>query len=681
MRIHSILYYTTDKVKYKCFETKIRSSVDSAIYKGTAVCLIDPFRRNGAGKIVSSRFCDIRALTIFLSTYSGNLSDLVILIDDKQINNGTIAKLREIIVEYPEVKFLFDVNISELRSLLFDLSSSDGNMLKLASNETQGLSVEDCEYYITLFSQLIRNKDLFTDFCVQIQNHYQEGESDEGADINNASAAFDAQQFSDSKVSYNNRRNNLLSFFINRMPGKNKGEIIKNMEMLKEKTRKLLVEYIALFLKKKALFYVHFEHHIFPPEDNDFILKIVHWQDNLFDASNLRYAIKQWKYADLSVEERNFSSQQESRRDFLALCVEEERGQNRFNSYCLFTMGYRVMPITSADELQKINSAQDTRPSIIIRDYDLQFFDADRIHYGVSPSEAIKAIRGFRDKDDGSWETNVFDSPCWSSFYNNGESDGQVLFHENQVPIYYITKGTSTVKVASPKKFSVLKVHNCRINKLRYMHYFKKHRNIFRRQSSTELHVPGLKKPIDGIIHPFMQIPEIKMRFAASRKNNKYFNTSRLGHSHGVPLDIYTVVTSIIKRAQKYYENGKYIHAAILSNEAMEYLNGFHQALMIEAYYINAISENAIAMDAMVRDDLLKQDAELRIKKIQEDVERIYQKKGATKSETKKMAINTLNQIYSDCRNFCRDKEHFESESSFIGAMAHLNEGGFLNKL
>ena len=44
------------------------------------------------------------------------------------------------------------------------------------------------------------------------------------------------------------------------------------------------------------------------------------------------------------------------------------------------------------------------------------------------------------------------------------------------------------------------------------------------------------------------------------------------------------------------------------------------------------------------------------------------------------MASNTLNQIYSDCRKVCREKEHFDSESIFIGAMARLNEGSFIFK-
>ena len=57
---------------------------------------------------------------------------------------------------------------------------------------------------------------------------------------------------------------------------------------------------------------------------------------NLFDGSNLRYAIKLLSYWNLHVNEQNFNRIQESRSKYLAVCVEEDRAQNRFNSYALY---------------------------------------------------------------------------------------------------------------------------------------------------------------------------------------------------------------------------------------------------------------------------------------------------------------------------------------------------------
>ena len=155
-------------------------------------------------------------------------------------------------------------------------------------------------------------------------------------------------------------------------------------------------------------------------------------------------------------------------------------------------------------------------------------------------------------------------------------------------------------------------------------------------------------------------------------------NTSRQGHEHGTSLDIYSLVKSIIDQARKYFDSGKYIHAAILSNEALEYLNGFHQSLMVEAYYINAVAENAISLDAMgVDEETLSEDALIRVHKIKEDVKRLYEqkgKKGWKKESVTRLSRNALNQIYSDCRTFCHDKEHFKAGDVFISAMGHINE-------
>ena len=177
-----------------------------------------------------------------------------------------------------------------------------------------------------------------------------------------------------------------------------------------------------------------------------------------------------------------------------------------------------------------------------------------------------------------------------------------------------------------------------------------------------------------------------------------YINTSRENHEHGVPLDIYDSIRNMLERARKYYDKGKYIRSAIISSEVIELLNGFHEALVLQAYHILAISENALAMNTIGgNEDELGLDASFRITKIADEVERlidreredckisqfyflnkiysVYKTLLIEKDDRRKFKYNVLNQIYSECRTFCKEREHFKAEDRFISAMAHVNEG------
>ena len=132
----------------------------------------------------------------------------------------------------------------------------------------------------------------------------------------------------------------------------------------------------------------------------------------------------------------------------------------------------------------------------------------------------------------------------------------------------------------------------------------------------------------------------------------------------------------MIRRAEIYYNNRRFLLAALVSGEAMEILNGFHHRLMIKAYYLQAIAENAISMDVVgANEKYLAKDAQFRVEKIKEDVERFYYGYEETSSR------NVLNHIFSTCRQFCKEHEHFESEEVFLSAMGHLLEGLPITKL
>lgn len=640
MRSYKILYYTKNKSKFASFKAAHAQELADAQYQGTPVVFLDAF------KGVIPLFKDTISLAQYLGDYSDYLSDVIVIVDTEQLKDetGGAKNLRRIIIEYPEVKFLFDANP---KWVLFNKDE--------ILDDIHTASHEECEACLAILNSSTHHQIVKQSFLLKLSNQSIDPKLEGVSLISKLfSKAIGILSLNNNKgCDIQDRAWTLLRKVVDCDPSYVKDDI--------RDVRKA-------FIRKIALDYIIFDLITIPETKNNsnLILSIVEGYDNLFDASNLRYAIKQWKYADLDVHAQNFRSSQQSRRDYLALCVEEERGQNRFNSYCLFTNGYRVLPVVCAKELMRINSNNilGLSPAIIVRDYDIQFPDQHTVPKNCG-TEPIDQIRGFRYHDDSrSWTTHFEESKCWSNFYHK-TAQGQK--YQTHIPVLFISKGGRKIRITSSSfLFPELRKSSSQYKGFSILKFFGK----------PILFLSGLTKPISGIHLPFFDIKPIRQRFYDSRHHKRnYLNTSRQGHEHGTSLDIYSMVKSILGRARKYYELGKYIHAAVLANEAIEYLNGFHQALMIEAYYINAISENAIALDAMgVDEESLSEDAGLRVRKIQKDINRIYAQKGLSKKGISELSKNALNQIFSDCRTFCRNKEHFKAEEVFISAIGHLNE-------
>lgn len=631
MRLYSILYYTKDYAKFNAFRTSCDGPLSNAYNAGTQATILESFKQIAGEQ--NPIFTCLRELTEYLEAYDRNLSDLVIIMDCKLLKEDSQKSLHAMLIEYPEIKFLFDgdpcwivFNKDEIKKAIREESPElcDICLYELEHCTERGLITDDFRGMISVESPGSESWDLLR-------------------------------------------------------------KLFKNCSDYEDRVREIRKQLI----RRIALGHVNFNFLKLPTINGDFILSVVHAQDNLFDASNLRYCIKQWKYAELDVHSRNFLLIQNSRRDNLAICVEEEKGQNRFNSYCLFACGYRVLPVTSATELMDVNrNANELNPSVVVRDYDLQFFDSSSVKYGDAGDSngSIKAIRGFRDHLNGEWETCVYNSPCWSSFYQGfcekkkttdipfdipGNATASIRNSYPACPVYFVSKGTGNLSILPPGGFiSGGEKQACVLS-----HYYTS------KEENGKLCLPGLLKPVSGIYEPFRCIPEVRKRLEAIRVSPlEYLDTSREGHSHGTSLDIYSTVKSLIRRGEKYYENGKVVHSAILANEAIEYLNGFHEALLLKAYRILAVSENAIAMDTVGGDEVvLKADTLFRIRKIQDEIERLLRRPASEESkgneDRREYKYNILNQIFSDCRKSCKDNEKFSAEDCFISAMAHDNEG------
>lgn len=278
----------------------------------------------------------------------------------------------------------------------------------------------------------------------------------------------------------------------------------------------------------------------------------------------------------------------------------------------------------------------------------------------------------------------------WTNLLENKDIDDNAnSFWNNlkQNETYFITKGPRFSKVIPPYG-----------NKKSYIS-----------DDNATLYISGFQKPVSGLYLPFHKIRAIEKRFSSTRQMG-VFATARNKHDHSTPLDIYDMINRMLKRAERYFDDGRYRLAALISGEAIELMNGFHQRLMVKANYINARAENAIAMDIVGGDEeALAADALFRIGMIKDDINRIYltediqkrnRKKGTNAEnkdgqETNKehnvgnkrkpasdiRSVNVLNLIYNECRNFCKEHEHFVSEDRFLSAIGHLNEGRPLGAL
>lgn len=413
-----------------------------------------------------------------------------------------------------------------------------------------------------------------------------------------------------------------------------------------------------------------------------FFYRIICGRDNTFDATNLRFAIKYWKYITLRVDKnRNFSRIQDSRSESLAICVEEETNQNMFISYALYKNGYRVYLVTSAAELKAINKdiADDSaigreskKNVIILRDYDLQFEDEGKI---------VDLVRGYKhctDEEIEDYYKSIDDCDRVTDYYPSGwidllerdeidEKNNHFWNNLKKYETYFITKGPRFSEVIPPYG-----------NKQSYIS-----------EDKATLFISGFQKPVSGLYLPFHKIRTIEKRFTSTRQMG-VFATARNKHDHSTPLDIYDMINRMLKRAERYYDDGRYRLAALVSGEAIELMNGFHQRLMVKANFINARAENAIAMDIVGGDEeALAADALFRIGMIKDDINRIYLTEDIQNTYSKKKpsadnmrkpdsdirSVNVLNRIYNECRKFSKEHEHFVSEDRFLSAIGHLNEG------
>lgn len=404
---------------------------------------------------------------------------------------------------------------------------------------------------------------------------------------------------------------------------------------------------------------------------------------NLFDASNLRCLFKRHKAEELNLKQ-NFFDMQNSRFSNLALCVEEERGQSMFNSLALFLNGFRVRPITSSYELKQVNqnSSGKNTPKLILRDYDLQFPDAPAESSDIKnarlwnfdssapkPRSVLHCLREsikIRNLKEKGWNPiKAFREEFNRNTLWHFQKDSDYWSNLSEVATCFVSKGFQD-REGRTRLFFKLPV--------------KQPISEIKERLDHCLVLPGLNKPVSGLYSPFHKIPLIEETFrkVQTEESNHPIITKRTStEGHSVPLDLYNLANNMVGRAEAYYDESRFVHAVIVANEAIEIMNGFHQALSLRAYRCQALAENAVAANVLGTDENdLAIDTDFRLKRIISQVLRL----SSLGDEKGRKSQNTLNQVFNDIRLFCQEKEHFLAENVVIREIGHLNEGLFFKR-
>lgn len=426
--------------------------------------------------------------------------------------------------------------------------------------------------------------------------------------------------------------------------------------------------------------------------------------NNIYDASNLRYAIKRYKFRQLDVN-RNYVKLEESRKRHAAVVVEEEYHQNMFNSYCLYANGYRVFPIVSATELKWINEEKRHRylfsqgiveaekkgeDPLLIRDYDLQFVDENLVDSEVEKG-GVTDIGSEKRPFPVDVKLNEIDYIRGAKAVKPKDKDGNVIiakggrelvkyvlietdatgkanpywkaFPKNQA--YFVSKGDRTIDIKFFKKMEGS------------MGIRKANRKFFGKEISDTLMLKGLRKPMEGIYVSIRRIPDVYDRYEDSRDKEEFVTNRQGGTGHSCPLDIYGIARLMVHRAEDHYKNGRNRLAALVAGEALEVLNGFHRSLMNKAYHIQAVAENAMAMSLLGGDEgVLRMDIKFRLNfKVSMEAKRMI--------PDDEDRFNLLYNIFNDCMLFCREKEYFEAADEALSVMVHEKEGNrnFVKKI
>lgn len=574
---------------------------------------------------------------------------------DKHVKEEAI--IRNLIIEYPEVNFYFqevdwrDILLEKVNQDLCEediaLMTEICNLLVDPSNKSKSRYQAYEKEHSKAIDALKRKDSLFEDLINRVNNgfyaEFQKCQSrlkkeDSSYKIKVrilkllAPEEFNIKRWMEFKFEHRREISSLPQFY---------HQLIKVVENGHEEELRLCELHLSIMRSDKSFHYFN--------GNREQLAELLD-RENLFDASNLRFAVKQYIFNEKKVKSNN-AHILDSRAKHIAYVVDEESVQCRQLSYCLYANGMRAFPVSTKTLLTYASKQwKGQHDKIILRDFDLQFKDEDQggnitREHGYCETDFI---RGYKyNSTTKRWENLISETYC--SFDDCAIScDYNPYWHKEDLKYTYcISQGYSGLVIVNSNRCDGWNISD----------------------DKKSLKVPGVKKPVSGIYKELTEyISPIKKCFLHKFQDTD-IDLKRINREHSTPLGLYDIALNIFRRAECYLNEQKFVKAAVLSQEAIEILNGYHTSLFLQAYHVHALAENAIAMNMLGCDETsMAEDCKIRIDIVRQNISRMLRH---TTFESK----NILNQIYADCRQYCHEKEHFQSEEVFIDAMAKLNDG------
>ncbi len=180
----------------------------------------------------------------------------------------------------------------------------------------------------------------------------------------------------------------------------------------------------------------------------------------------------------------------------------------------------------------------------------------------------------------------------------------------------------------------------------------------------------GLAKPLNGI-YELYDIKEIRDDFILAKETEADIICIDRDSSggHAVPPFIFHIADNLLFRAGKYLRENMFLLASLLAKEAMEILNGFHFMMMLKAIHLHSIAETRLIVNTMgLNEDVFTKNTKKRLDEIKKHVNRICY-------DNPKAKNNVLNQIFNDIRHVCEEKELFKAADVALNEMVNVRHG------
>ncbi len=363
---------------------------------------------------------------------------------------------------------------------------------------------------------------------------------------------------------------------------------------------------------------------------------------SLFDPSGIRNFIKVKMLEKIKFESDNFEGLHSSRRDRMAMTLDEEPRHALFWAYTLYNFGYSVLPVVTYSNLKSLMT-HTTDFDLICRDYDLQFPDLPDDKDEQAYKLPLHLVRGVIEKKANAQDINTYqlnlkkpdnvDEPFyWEKFFKGTKAQGMFI---SQLPISDSKAGKkSDLKIVNPDKEE---------KELKHGETFPNY-GIIRHEEEVKFR--GFSKEINGM-YEFLRFPEVKDAYENSRSGKVASKKREDVSDHSIPAINSSIAYSLIDRGKISFKNEQYLEAALLASEALEVLNGLSMSASMEAFHLKCCAEVKLELSVIGVGNFNKV-VKKRIFEIRRLLYRMAENNDEARRNAKMKIFNDLRKIYEE---------------------------------